>query len=190
MDDISVVKVIKPMSSTKMEAEIRKLQEERAAEIDSLAAQIEDIPDEELEESDLPARLKVLQGVNGTQDAEEVMAANTIKIAVRSLSRGEAFQRSDIQREAKRWLADIMGVEEYDQIVIGEVDDHLKQQWMTMYQAADIIPALVPDACDGWDIPEDLEGWAELKDYIYTPALREAWAMNPQYEAIVLSGNR
>jgi len=186
--DISVVELVRPMTSEYLQREVARRQSERGAEIEQLEAEIAAMGAEDLEKSDLPARLEVLRGVNGTQDAQDILEANTVKIALRSVTRREAFQRGQLQVQAREWLLEQAGVERYEDIDMGVVDDAIGQVWMAMYQAADIIPALIPDKCKGWKVPRDLEGWADVKDYIFTKALAETWALNPQFTIMQQSG--
>jgi hypothetical protein len=173
------------MTSVYLQKEIGRRQDGRRAEIEELEAEIAEAeaPGESVLE-----KLETLKSVNGTQDAEAILAANTIKIALRSITRREAFQRNQLQVQAREWLQDQTGAETYEDIVSKDVDDSIGSVWMAMYQAADIIPALVADQCEGWDVPDKLEDWADIPDHIFTSALAEAWALNPQFTLMQLEG--
>lgn len=186
--DISVVELVRPMTSDYLQSEIAKRQDGRRAEIEQLEAIVAAMSDEEMEESDVPTQLETLRSINGTQDAQEILAENTVKIALRSVTRREAFRRGQLQLQAREWLLDNAGVENYEDIDMTTVDDSIGSVWMAMYQAADIIPALVIEQCEGWDIPDDLEGWADVRDFIFTKALAECWALNPQFTLMTQSG--
>ena len=186
--DISVVELVRPMTSEYLQREVARRQSERGAEIEQLEAEIEAMSAEDLEKSDLPDRLEVLRGINGTHDAQEILADHTVKIALRSVTRREAFQRGQLQVQAREWLLEQADVEKYEDIDMTQVDDTIGEVWMAMYQAADIIPALIPEQCKGWKVPKTLEGWADVKDYIFTKALAETWALNPQFTIMQQSG--
>lgn len=182
ISDVSVVELVKPMTSDYLQKEIARRQSERREEIEDLEAEVAEARDNELEaDEETLCRLDRLMSVNGTQDAKEVMADNTIKIALRSITRREAFQRSQLQLQAREWLIEQAGAEKYEDIDMEELDDAIGSVWMAMYQAADIIPALSVDKCEGWDVPKTLEGWADVNDFIFVKVLAETWALNPQF---------
>lgn len=186
--DVEVVELVRPMSAGAFEREIAKRQRERQGEIDGLKEQIAGMDEDELERSDLPARLEALSSTNGTDVAKEIMADNTIKIALRSISRRQAYSRGNMQNEAKDWLVNAVGAEDFSAINIREVPEEVGEVWTAMYQAADIVPAIIPEKCDGWEIPSTLEGWADVPDWIFQRLLAETWALNPQMILGQLSG--
>lgn len=170
------------MTSDYLQQEIAKRQSERGVEIETLEAAIAAMEeDDEPPGQDILEELEMLRSVNGTQDATDVLADNTIKIALRSITRREAFQRNQLQLKAREWLVESAGVEKYEDINMEELDDSIGEVWMAMYQAADIVPALSTDQCEGWDVPDTLEGWADVQDFIFVKVLAETWALNPQF---------
>lgn len=182
MRDVDVIEIVRPMTQTALRGEIKRRRDERQAEVEQLEGQLETQRD--LEQPPDPAwerRLEVLQSVNGTQDAEDILAENTIKIAVHSVTRREAYQRGNLMAAAREWLAAKMNVADYEDIDPAQISDEIGEPWTAMYQAADIVVALVPEQCSGWDIPEDQEDWADVPDWIFTKLLAATWAMNPQF---------
>ncbi len=170
------------MTSDYLQQEIAKRQSERGAEIETLEAAMEAMEEnDEPPSQDILEELEMLRSVNGTQDATDVLANNTIKIALRSITRREAFQRNQLQVQARAWLVESADVEKYEDINMEELDDSIGEIWMAMYQAADITPALSVDQCEGWDVPDTLEGWADVQDFIFVKVLAETWALNPQF---------
>jgi hypothetical protein len=170
------------MTSDYLQKEIAQRQSRRVAKIEDLELEIAAAKDDDSEvDEETVDRLDRLMSVNGTQDAEEVLAEHTIKIALHSISRREAFQRSQLQVQAREWLKEQSGAEKYEDINIKELDDSIGSVWMAMFQAADIIPALDVSKCEGWKVPTTLEGWADVNDFIYTKILAETWALNPQF---------
>jgi len=176
------------MASDYLQKEITRRQKERAAEIDEIEARMEAMDEAEKKASDLPGRLEALRSVNGTQDAEEILADNTITIAVRSITRRQAFARGRLQGEAKDWLTEHSGAASYEEVDIKNLPDDVGEMWVTMYQGADLLVSLVPEKCKGWSVPSKLEDCLELEDWIFVRALQESWAMNPQFTLAALSG--
>lgn len=189
MNDVTVIELVRPMTTTYLQREVERRQAERRAETEELEAKIAAAEGQDKKPAKrVTDRLRVLQSVNGTQDAKEILEANTIVIALRSVTRGQAFHRGQMQLEARQWLMDQAGVETYEEINMDNVGDSIGQVWMAMYQAADIVCALVTEECKGWEIPKHLEEWADVPDWIFTRALSETWALNPQFTMVDLSG--
>lgn len=181
-EDTYVIELLRPMSADALQKAIRLRQGEREREIAELLAKLKE--QDELGQPQDPAwqkRLEKLQNYNGTEDAEAILAANTIKIAVHSVTRKEAFRRVKLQGEAREWLLGKLGLEKWEDVNQDELPDEIAEHWLMMYQAADIVPALVPGECKGWDIPDRLEDWPGVKDFIFERALSETWALNPQF---------
>lgn len=186
MGNVSVVELVRPMASDFLEQEVWRRQKERGEEIEALEARLE--KDSEPDPDWVEERLTTLRSVNGTQDAEELLADNTIKIALRSITRRQAMKRGQLQTDAKAWLTEQAGAKTYEDVNIHEVDDDIGETWMAMYQAADIMVAIVPEQCKGWDIPKSQEEWADAPDWIFVKALSESWALNPQFVLGAMSG--
>lgn len=121
--------------------------------------------------------------------AEE--AKETIEVTLCTASRRQATRRGDMRRAARQWLMVRVGAKTPDEIDWQGMDDETADLWMPMWQAADIMGAVVPGSCVNWVPPTDLEGWADVKDYIFSRLLSETWALNPHWrdEALQLSGN-
>ena len=181
-EDTYVIELLRPMSADALQKAIRLRQGEREEEIAELEAKLAE--QDELGQPQDPAwqkKLEALRNYNGKGDAEAILAGNTIKIAVHSVTRKEAFRRGKLQTQAREWLLGQLGVEKWGDVNTNELPEELAEHWVMMYQAADIIPALVPEECRGWKIPEKLEDWPGVKDYIFERALAETWALNPQF---------
>jgi len=125
---------------------------------------------------------------NETPD-QEAPPEQVIKLAMVSASRVKAYDRQDARVDLRRWLMRTMGrdpdAEEVDEEVanteLKDLPEDVGRQWMCMFQACDIVGALVPDQCVNWEAPEELEGWLDVEDYIFSPALERAWRLNPHW---------
>ena len=116
--------------------------------------------------------------------AEEIVQARSMRIALTSASRRQAYRRMAAQNAARDWFAKRIGVKswlEIDGDVLKGLDVDTHHEWLAVWSACDVIGALVPEACENWEPPERLEDWAELKDYIFQPLIRRTWELNPQW---------
>jgi len=183
LDDISVVDVFQPMTETALAAEIRRVQAERSKEIAALESEIDGMTEEERSESDIPGRLAALRAITGAQDAEKIMSKHVIKVALRSVSRRQAFRRSAMIADARKWFYEKTGIDPNE---VGledrpEVPDEIGQDMVGLIQAADIMAAIVPEKCEGWDVPKSQEEWLDAPDWLFTRVIAETYALNPQF---------
>ena len=180
MDDISVVEVQRPVSAQALTREVERIQAERSEEIQALRDLLDG---QEEQDPALESRLEELQSINGTQDAERILAESTVKIALRSVTRRQSFRRANLIEDSRRWLADRLGVSVDDLRGMdgSEMETEHGAMAYIMFQAADIMVALVPERCEGWDVPRSQEEWCDVPDWLFTQALTETWALNPQF---------
>lgn len=139
----------------------------------------------------------VLRAIERGEDAKEQPAPEgTIRVPMVSATRVKAYDRNDARIELRKWILREMGVdpesEEADERVdLADLPDRLQREWVTLFQATDIIGAMADLPCENWEPPAELAGWLEVMDYIYTPLLDKAWVLNPHWrlEATPLSKN-
>jgi hypothetical protein len=122
---------------------------------------------------------------SGVEIAAEIMEGMMIEIALTSANRLKAYDRSNAQQAARKWLLDQLGITlreaaDYD-FTNDAVSQDVQRRMVAMQEAADIIGALVPDKCKGWSPPEELEDWPELPDWLFQPVRAEALRLNPQW---------
>lgn len=184
MGDVHITTLLRPMTSDELQAEAMKAQKARLDEIAELERVLAEKEAEGQDpDPDLQEKLEGLREYDIDKDLEGFMDKRKVKIALRSVTRQSAFRRARLQKEAKEWLMEQLGVSDWSEVNLEALDDDedVGEKWITMYQAADIIPALVVDECSGWDIPENLVDWADVKDFIFAKALADTWALNPQF---------
>lgn len=128
--------------------------------------------DEALEDADSPVTA-----------GEKVKKNNTIRLALVPATRRQAYLRLDARNEAREWLQEQTGVEDADDLNFEDLSRELQIDWNIMFQAADIIGALVPDQCEDWTPPDSLNGWCDVSDLIFREALGAALQLNPQWAA-------
>lgn len=121
----------------------------------------------------------------GEKVAEEVI----VKLAFASVTRIKGYDRGDAQEEAKEWMAAKIGkdMEDITNEDVRALPRELNRTFGAMWQAADIIAALVLEECEipkviqDWFPPEKLEDWADVRDWLFQPALQMAWQLNPHW---------
>lgn len=118
---------------------------------------------------------------DGEAEAEDVARETVIRLAFVTASRVKAYDRGDQQEFTQVWLAEQAGVEDAQDVDVTALPTQTFRTFSALWQAADILGALVPEECEGWQPPEDPADWAEVEDYIFQPALIKAWELNPQW---------
>jgi hypothetical protein len=111
-----------------------------------------------------------------------------IKVPMVSASRVKAYERQDARVELRRWSLTQMGRDPDDDSSDDEpgpnlidLPETMQREWLCLFQATDIVGAIVDDKCVNWTPPTDLAGWLDVEDYIFSPLLDKAWSLNPHW---------
>lgn len=118
--------------------------------------------------------------VNKVDAIEDYIRKNTIRLGFVSATRRQSYKRGDMMQAAQEWILRESGAESLAEIEFRALPSEVFITWLAAWQAADIMGALVSH--ENWSPPPDVEGWAEVPDYIFNPALAMAWELNPQWQ--------
>jgi hypothetical protein len=186
LNGVHLVEIVIPMTSAELNRAVAAKQAELSDRILALETQAKSGPLAEAEEKEL----EDLRALGGPDIAQRVLSEKKAVIALRSVTRLQAVHRAQLRDDANKWLMEKMGLGKLEDIEQDAVPDDLGSQWQILFQAADIVSALAPDACAGWKVPETLADWVDVPDYIFTQALIETWALNPQFTFALPQGGK
>ena len=71
-----------------------------------------------------------------------------------------------------------------------ELPEYLKEKHDAMVSASVIIGSLDPEQCENFPMPETVEGWAELQDWMFDPLFDYAIALNSHWVSGLTPKNR
>lgn len=138
--------------------------------------------DIETETAKAKERLKEGETLDNAAIAEKVQRRYTLSLAMVSATRRKSYDRGNARTAARDWLKSELGLEELDGDAFDNISEDHARTWASMWQASDIIGALVPEKCKRWSPPKLPQDWEDVPDYIFTPALEKAYELNPQWQ--------
>ena len=122
------------------------------------------------------------ESADAVEAGEKVAKESVIRLAMVTASRMKAYDRGEAQDTMIEWLQKKTGIEDPTGLDVTKLGKDDFRFFTSAWTACDIVGALVPEECEGWDeIPDDVLGWPGVDDYIYDPALAKARALNPHW---------
>ncbi len=118
------------------------------------------------------ARLEELPGLYAAE-----IVAKTIILTLAVATRRGGFRRGRAMNEAREWLK----AQGYGEVEWQDMPDVVRECYVAMQQGASIAGALVDAETVNFRLPAEIEGWLDVPDYLFQPALLKAWELNPHW---------
>lgn len=151
------VRVVPPRAGAEVAAEMERLEARR------LAGRATDADRERL--AQLPGELSA------------AIDAAAVVLVFQVATRRGGFRRGRLLGEARERL-EAAG---YGQADWQDIPVELRETAIILEQAGSIAGALADGECVNFSAPETADGWLEVPDYVFAPALAAAWTLNPHW---------
>ena len=122
------------------------------------------------------------ESADGVEGGKKVLKKSIIRLAMVTVTRLKAYDRGEAQDQVLAWVRSQLGIEENDDLDFTQMPTKDFYRFQALWTACDIVGALVPEACENFpEMPDDVFGWPDAKDFIFDPALAAARRLNPHW---------
>ena len=153
------------------------------------------IPDDMVDKDLAEVTNEQMEGFIGSV---EQASSNEPLVVLEEATRAGNARRMRALGAARRWklarLYDLMREDGHEDPKPEDADDYEllpedAESYDILIQASAIIGSIVPGECENFDVPENIEDWLEVPDWIFDPLLENAVLLNTHWTSGLVQKN-